>query len=332
VPAPPAYYTSRLDPTTVRLSIPALAAALAFSAGCGYIGSPMPPLANVPAPVSNLAALQRGGKIVVQLTIPALTTEGHPIKPPLVVDLRIGGEPSRAPAVVTGANARYEIPAAAWTGKDAVFTARAVGSNGKASAWSAPVTVPVLPAPPVTSAIAAASVPAGVKLTWLAAGAHFHVLRQTGSDKDAAYALAAADVTAREWLDSSVEFGKPYTYLVQTFVPLPGGGEAQSDLPEPVSITPVAPLPGVPTGMRAVASSASVELSWDTPEGAAPAGYRLYRAAGGGEFALLAELGLAPAYSDRTVEAGKTYSYAVSAVDATGRESARSSVAEAGLQ
>jgi len=307
-----------------------VAAACCFTAGCGYIGSPLPPLANVPAPVGGLAALQRGGKIVVQFMVPTLTTEGQPLKPPVTLELRIGGQPSSVAAIVSNGFARYEIPAAEWTGKDAAVTARVVGSNGKASAWSAPFTVPVVAAPDVPRRIAADSTAAGVHLTWQADGAHFHILRSAG--KETGYESIAADVTRHEWVDSTAEFGKPYAYLVQTFVPLAGGREAQSDLPEAVSITLEAPPPGVPTGMRAVPSAASIELSWDTPEGIAPSGYRVYRAVAGGDFVRLAEVGLAPAYSDHAVEAGKAYRYAVSALDASGREGARSAVVEAALQ
>jgi len=289
----------------------------------------MPPFANVPAPVSNLAAVQRGGNIVVQFTLPVFTTEAHPIKPPLTLELHIGDR-RPTPAAVAGGIARYEIPAAEWIGKDAVITARVVGSNGKPSFWSAPLTVSVLPPPAVPGRIVAESAATGVRLTWQAEGGHFHILRQAA--KEAGYAVVAADITGHEWVDSTSEFGKPYSYLVQTFVPLPGGKEAQSDLPEAVSITPEAPLPGAPTGVRAVTSASSVELSWDTPEGAAPAGYRIYRAAAGGEFAKLAEVGIAPAYSDSAVEAGKVYRYAVAAIDASGREGPRSAAVEAGLQ
>src|ERR1017187_4409001 len=67
-----------------------LAAAALFVAGCGYVGEPRPPLANIPPRVSDLAALQRGGHIIVQFSVPALTTEGHPIPAPLKLDLRAG--------------------------------------------------------------------------------------------------------------------------------------------------------------------------------------------------------------------------------------------------
>src|SRR4051794_33488032 len=66
------------------------AGAALMLAGCGYVGDPLPPLANVPAKVSDLAAIQRGGRLIVQFTIPTKTTEGHPIPPPVTLDLRAG--------------------------------------------------------------------------------------------------------------------------------------------------------------------------------------------------------------------------------------------------
>ena len=289
----------------------------------------MPPLANVPYPATNLAAVQRGDKIVVQFTVPTLTTEGQPLKPPVTLDLRIGDRHPAAPAVSNGI-ARYEIPAAEWTGKDVAIAARIVGSNGKASGWSAPYVVSVVPPPDVPHNIAAISAPTGVRLTWQANGAHFHVLRLAA--KETGYSLVSPDVTQHEWLDSTVEFGQPYSYLIQTFVPLPGGKEAQSDLPEAKTITPEAPLPGVPVGLRAVPAASSIELTWDPPEGAAPAGYRVYRAGASGEFARVAELSAAPTYSDSAVEAGKVYRYTVSSIDASGREGPRCPVVETSLQ
>jgi hypothetical protein len=326
-----AYYTNRLGPGTPRLSLAAIAAAACFTAGCGYIGGPLPPFANIPSPVANLNAVQRGDKLIVQFPVPTLTTEGQPLEPPVTPELRIGDHPPAAPAVtVKDGFARYEIPSTGWIGKDAVITARVVGSNGKDSGWSAPITVSVVAPPDVPHDIRAESTAGGVRLTWQSSGAHFHILRRSG--KETAYSLAAADVTQHEWLDSTAEFGTPYSYLVQTFVPLPGGKEAQSDLPEATSLTPEAPPPGVPTGLRALPASVSIELSWDSPQGATPSGYRLYRATAGGDFVKIADVSGVPTYSDHTVEAGKVYRYAVSAVDASGREGPRCAPVEASLQ
>lgn len=319
------YYTSRLD---IRL-LAVIAAASFLTTGCGYIGGPAPPFANVPSPVGNLAAVQRGGKIIVQFTVPKVTTDGQPLKPPVTLELRIGDQRPMGP-VLKDEIARYEIPSAEWTGKDVAIMARVAGANGKESNWSAPYTLPVVPPPDAPHDIAVESVTGGVRLTWQSKGEHFHILRQ--ADAETGYTLMAVDVTQHEWVDSTAVYGKSYSYLVQTFVPLPGGKEAQSDLPDPKSISPEMPPPAVPTGLRALPAAASVELSWDSPEGVMPSGYRVYRAAAGGDFARIAEVGAVPTYSDRTAEAGKVYRYAISAIDASGRESPRSGPVEVNLQ
>src|ERR1017187_9919937 len=111
--------------------LPATAALL--WAGCGYVADPLPPLANIPPRVSDLAAVQRGGRIIVQFTLPAKTAEGHPIPAPLLLDLRAGtadqfdenqwagGARQIPPAATANGVARYEIPSADWTGKEVIF-------------------------------------------------------------------------------------------------------------------------------------------------------------------------------------------------------------------
>ena len=54
-------------------------------------------------------------------------------------------------------------------------------------------------------------------------------------------------------------------------------------------------------------------------------------ALGPGAFEKLADVSQLPAYSDRAVEAGKLYRYAISALDHSGNESGRSATVEAGL-
>ena len=59
-------------------------------AGCGYIGEPLPPALRRPVRVTDLAAVERGSKIIIQFTIPKVTTEGLPIKGDEDIELRIG--------------------------------------------------------------------------------------------------------------------------------------------------------------------------------------------------------------------------------------------------
>lgn len=74
----------------VTARIAALALLPVLFTGCGYVGDPLPPLANIPGRVTNLAAVQRGARLIVQFTIPDRTTEGIRMKEPPELDLRVG--------------------------------------------------------------------------------------------------------------------------------------------------------------------------------------------------------------------------------------------------
>ena len=308
-------------------------------AGCGYMGSPLAPLANVPSTVHDLAAVQRGGAIIAQFTIPQTTTENMPIPPPVELDLRIGpaqnpfnleqwsAQAKHVPAPPKPKDtARYEIPSAPFTGKEVVIGVRVLGGNGKESYWSNLISLPVVAPPAKPVDLHAESSPAGTRLIWRGAGEHFRVLRKSGAEPQ--YATIAADVRQPEFLDTTAAIGTEYTYLVQTYVPLGDNKEAQSDLSAEFKYTRQAPLPGTPSGLLAVPTPNSVELSWDSNPDAQTVGYRVYRAAAGGDFSKVGDTGPVPTYSDRAVEHGKTYRYSVAAVDKDGREGPRSGVVE----
>jgi hypothetical protein len=320
-------------------SFAVLAAATLFTAGCGYIGEPLPPLANVPAKVADLAAVQRGSHIIAQFTIPDLTTEGKIIKEPVTLDLRIGtgddpwdagkwaGQAKSIPPGPEKAGlAHYEIPAAEWAGKEPVLAVRVIGANGKDGGWSNLVVLPVVPAPERPAAVMAVATAEGVRLTWRANGPTFRVFRKTAEAKE--FALAAT-VQQPQWTDPAAEYGKPYTYEVQTIVALGNNKEAQSDLSEEVSITPVDTFPpAVPSGVTASTAANSIELVWERNTEPDLAGYRVYRSVAGGPFEKIADVSQIPSYSDRSVEHGKTYRYAISSADQAGNESARTGPVE----
>ncbi len=318
--------------------IPRFLVALAaiFLAGCGYIGDPLPPLANVPGRVKDLAAVQRGSRIIVQFSVPDTTTEGHPIPAPVKLDLRAGAADQFdenqwaasarqiPPGAITDHIAHFEIPCGEWTGKEIIFGVRMVGGNGKQSGWSNFVVVPVLTAPVRPTAVTAVATAGGVRVTWQGAGGEFRVFRK----EDAAEYALAATVQRPEWLDAATEFGKPYTYMVQSLVKQ-GEKIAESDLSESIALTPVDTFPpAAPIGVRASTAPNSIELNWERSPEPDLNGYRVYRATGGGALEKLADVSVVPAYSDRAVEAGKTYRYAITALDRTGNESARSAVLE----
>jgi hypothetical protein len=323
-------------------SLPALIAAAALlTAGCGYTGDPLPPLANIPARVIDLAASERGGLITVQFTVPQRTTEGVAIKTPLKLDLRIGtAEPpfnqetwaagaTEVPAgPVDNGVARYEIPVAAWTGKEAILAVRVLSARGKTVGWSNFVNLPVVVPPEKPAEVHAEATADGVRLTWRARGDSFRIYRRTGSDRFA----PAATVPQPPWTDSGAEFGKHYAYQIQTIVKLPNDVEAESDPSEEAGITPEDRFPpAVPAGLNAAAAPNSIELSWEADTEQDLAGYRVYRSTGTGPFEKLGDPVSIPSYSDHTVEHGKAYHYAVTAFDKSSNESPRSAPVEAGL-
>ena len=319
--------------------LPAVAVAALITSGCGYVGPPLPPLANIPSAVQDLSAVQRGAVILVEFTVPLTTTESMPIRKALKLDLRIGtaGSPFDAGAWSAGARqvsgakygngiAHYEIPSAEWTGKSVTVGVRTIGSNGKASNWSNFASLPVVAPPEKPGNVTVTDTPQGVHVAWTAHGDSFRVFRRAG---DAGDFELVATVEQPEWTDHAADFGKPYAYRVQAVVKIAGGREAEGDLSDPFVITPqdVFP-PAAPSGVSASPAPNSVELTWNPNAEPTLAGYSVYRSTAGGAFEKIADAVLIPAYSDRTAEHGKSYRYALTAVSKTGHESPRSEAVE----
>jgi hypothetical protein len=315
----------------------ALAAVTLFASGCGYIGAPLVPLANVPQKIIDLAVIQRGDTLIVHCSLPLRTTENVIIKTPVKLDLRIGvpNDPFTAAEWAQQAKsisnpefkdtlATYQISAREWTGKSVVLGVRAMGSNGKYSDWSNFQTIPVVIPPETPSVPQLQPTAAGVRVTWTGRGDQFRVLRSGG---DANFAVAAT-VTAHEWLDTAIEYGKPYSYMVQAITDLGNQRVAESDLSKSTTQTFEDTFaPTAPTGLRADATPNSVALVWEANTESDLAGYRVYRAVGDGPFEKLADVNAVPSYSDTAIEHGKTYRYAITALDKANNESDRSAAA-----
>jgi len=302
------------------------------------VGEPLPPLLNVPQPVTDLSAVQRGQKIIVHFTLPRLTTEGHVMKQRLEWDLRMG-EPgkgefhleewaARAQSPTGGkiekSSVTYDIPAAPWFGKDVVLNVR-VANAKRHSDWAKPVILSVLKPPATPSDVKAENVTDGVRLSWKGSGPSYRVYRKTEADPDF---TVAANTEAGEYLDKTTEYGKPVQYILQAIIKT-GTGEVESELSKPYTHTPVDLFPpAVPGGLTAVPTPASIELTWDRDTEPDLAGYRIYRAAPGAGFEKIAETVENPSYSDKQVKSGEKYRYQVSAFDKSGNESKRSNEIE----
>lgn len=315
-----------------------LALALLFLTGCGFPGPVLPPLLDIPSQIPAVSAAELGDKIIVEFTLPELTTEGNPLRNVRLLEVRVGAAvtpfsvdawaqtakaypvPSPAPGPFT-----REIPVADWTGKDVLISARAVGPKGKPSQWATMKALKVDPPLSAPAAVKADNVEPGVKITWQGTEQKYRIYRSIG---DAAQERIAESDKA-EYIDEATQYDKTYRYRVQAFTD-EFHASASSD-PAEVTTKDVFP-PAVPGALTAILGVNTVELAWTRNTESDFAGYNVYRSADGGPLVKIAELIPAPTFSDNKIEAGKKYRYEVSAVDAKGNESAHSTPAEASAQ
>ncbi|WP_353064809.1 fibronectin type III domain-containing protein [Tunturibacter psychrotolerans] len=147
-------------------------------------------------------------------------------------------------------------------------------------------------------------------------------------------------VDAGGTVDRTAQKGESYRYTARRLRDISLEGhklELRSDLSSPVTVTMLDTFPpGVPTGLEAVPGGAtpsdrSIDLSWTPDIDADLAGYSVYRqevtSAGqvaGSATRLNSTPIVGPAYRDQTAVPGHRYAYRVTAVDASGNESAPS--------
>jgi hypothetical protein len=141
-------------------------------------------------------------------------------------------------------------------------------------------------------------------------------------------------------LDKNIRFGETYEYRAQRAARVTVDGQMQEldgPLSAPVQVEAMDVFPpAVPAGLAAVAiigengTEPAIDLSWQPDTEPDLAGYIVYRREGDGSWQRIspAQLVVGPAFHDPHVQAGRSYIYAVSAVDQGGHESARSGDAE----
>ena len=321
----------RRDPTERLSTAPAVLVLALLLGSCGYVGDPLPPALNIPERITDLRALQRGDQIMIDFTLPTLTTEGLAIKKPARIELRIGSvDPpfeidrwaaaSQAIGVEgTTGTVHVETAARTWYGREVVTGVRLVNDNGRASAWSNFISVPVVQPLPAPSDVRATAHPKGIAVTWKSqprADVQFRILRRGEDEKQPA---AVATVSGAEYIDAAVVIGKRYEYTVQAVL---GNAESPASAIATIAATDVFP-PAVPTGLTALASLNSIELGWERNGESDLSHYRIYRGEGDAQLMPIADRVESPAYSDKQISSGKVYRYAVAAVDTAGNEGAQ---------
>lgn len=313
-------------------------------AGCGYVGDPKPPTLEIPLPIQDLRAVQRGAHVILDFTPNPKTTDDLILKEFTAVELRAGASPAggfevnrwaaaakKFPIVDTSiAPHEVTIPTDGLTSQEIIFAVRTTGPKNRSSAWSNLVTLKIVPTLSVPTGLAATGTPTGVYLQWndehTQPESAWRIWRLAEGDKDP---TVLGSATGPSWLDPNAEFGKSYTYTLQQTLRVGDQQEAESDLTAAVIIKYEDKFPPeVPKGLTGLAGVASIDLTWDRNQETDLRTYTLYRAEGDAPLQKLADLGTTPNYSDAKIEKGKRYRYAVTATDQLGNTSAQSAPIE----
>ncbi len=323
--------------------------------GCGSVGPPLPPLLNIPERSDDLSARQTMEGVVLEWTWPALTTEGMPLRD--LAEFAVHGlelaRPDQVPSgerfernselvaslndaglepFGPGERVRMVLPAKPLVGKTFAFGVRGSSRRGRTLGFSDPVVIHVVepPGPPRAPAVTVGQ--DAITIEWTAAqrASAYGVFR--GADPGGPFDEIGRtqETTLR---DPSFEWKHHYYYLVRSFGQSATGEVEGRDSSVIDVFTKDTFPPQTPLELRTVVTANSVELSWRPNAEGDVAGYRVWRAgASGAAVALHDELLPTPAYSDRSIEPGQSYRYAISAVDLEGNESEPSELVTADLR
>jgi hypothetical protein len=330
---------------------------LLFAAGCAVPGEPLPPLLEIPAPVSGLAAQQVGDTLHISIPVPQLTTEGTLPKRLEQIELTIAyttspaGQPefTAPPARVWNAD---ELRAAGTTliyemridskqlGQRAWLAVRAKNHRGLDAGPSNVVAVDISNLPTTPVGVTAMVSERAIELSWpmcnrsvftgaaATAGVQYEVFRSSG---DAPALKSIGRTSSTSYRDESISLGGTYNYAVRAIIPSEVSLAATS-LSETLTVAALdrfAPAP--PADLRAIAVTGAVELAWSPNAEADLAGYNVYREllgedgrASGPRVKLNATLLDISLYRDADARPAARYLYTATAVDRDGNESAPS--------
>lgn len=355
-PTPPARH-SKVGTALATL----LGAACLIATGCGTPGPPQPPSLHLPNPVSDLTAVRSGATVTLHWTNPRKTTDRLLING--TIHARICWQKITAQCEVveqvdvqpgTKVDFRESVPPALQQGEPRPVSFFVELQSSKARSAGPSNLAPILAgaAPQPLTGLRGEPRPNGAALHWDAGDntlvrLHRKLLTPTKPPSDSSKNPLGgqSEPLLRDFLiepgpihdgalDATAQFGNSYEYTAQRLTRITVNGqtvELAGDVSAPIRIDMVDTFPpAVPSGLEAVAvpDKKTIDLSWQPNSDSDLAGYIVYRADDSDSTAWTPLSGpqplTAPAYRDTSVQTGHTYRYAVTAVDLSGHESARS--------
>lgn len=346
-----------------RLYILAAICGACFVLACGVQGPPRPPRIEHPQKITDVAVTQVGRALEIQFTLPTLATDGERLTKPLEIEIfravTPAGQPSPAVATETkpwatlfatdlsryAKNSKMTYPdrlsdAEFAQNQGAMFTyrlralTRGFRRHPRVGEISNAAEITILNVLPPVRNLTVKSTETALELRWdppesPAAGgaiqspAGYRVYRSK-AENPSAFLIIGETATAT-YLDREFLFDHAYSYKVRAIV-RQGGQTAESEDSAVVSITPHDTFPPAsPSGLTALYTGQAIELVWDANSEPELSGYNVYRHEQGQPAQRVnAELLRTPLFRDLSAEQGRTYFYAVTAVDLAGNESPQS--------
>ena len=325
------------------------------------MGAPLPPLIQIPVPVSDLAIQQFGKSAQLSWTLPKLNTDGSAATTVATVEIyrlaidRNQPDPD-SKSFAKAAQLWQSIPkqildtypqgtklsfsdtfqefVAHDVFQQSLHYALKVVNNKKQSAGiSNIVSLSVIPLPISPENLHVISLgEQHTELGWdipklnidgsaVKTPAHFNVYRRADSQAPETR-LNQAPVTEGRFKDESIELGRSYVYSVRPVVETPSGSVEGEDS-QPLEVTNADTFPPKPPAeITAISSGQGISLVWLPNTEVDLAGYWVYRSGPDKNFQRLQDQLLTTAsIIDKSVEKGQTYFYRVKAVDLKGNES-----------
>jgi hypothetical protein len=320
-------------------------------AACGKKGNPLPPLNISPPPISDLSASLSGGRVTLQLTVPAADPDNPAIVAPERVEIyrvvtapdatvppaaeivktpgALRGEiavrrpedappsPTGPPLPLPGEPASFvEMVDRQVTGSWTYVAVGVMGRNRRGPASNA-VTVPFGALPVAPTGLTADNTETTLTLSWKEAGNAYRVFAASQPlDLSNVRLLTPTPVTEPRF-SQPVEFGREFCFVVRT-VQASGGATVEGPPSDVLCATATDRYPPpAPTNLRAIQDGSAVTLTWTPSDAPDLGGYIVLRGdmSGVNLQPLVREPVREPAFKDETARSGETYTYSVYAVD-----------------
>ena len=200
------------------------------------------------------------------------------------------------------------------TGVTYTYTVRGISAAGKLSAAYDKAGVTATALPGTVKLTAAKADGSGIIVTWAKAdgAVKYKVYRKTaGTD----WMTLTTSATGTSWTDKTAQAGVTYAYTVKA---LNSAGNLSASY-DKTGVTATA-LPGTVKLTTATSGSSGITVTWAKADGAVK--YKVYRKSAGTSWTTLASSVTGTSYTDKTVQAGVTYTYTVKAYNSAGNLSA----------